>query len=50
MNWEKKLKEMNVLAVGFFFFLFEGKSVFLKLFFHYSFPEEIFKNFFYGVQ
>lgn len=45
MNWEKKLKEMNVLTVGVFFFLFDGKSVFFKLFFHYSFPEEIFKIF-----
>lgn len=45
MNWEKKLKEMNVLALGFFLFI-EGKSV---VFFVIYFLKR-FSNFFYGVQ
>lgn len=45
MNWEKKLKEMNVLALGFFLFI-EGKSV---VFFVIHFLKR-FSNFFYGVQ
>lgn len=45
MNWEKQLKEMKILVVGFFFFLFVGKNIFFNLFFYYSFPEEIFKIF-----
>lgn len=49
MKWEKKLKEMNVLAVGFFSFLFEGKNVFLIYFFIIHFLKR-FSKIFYGIQ